>query len=66
MDIQKEPLLLRVPAAAKLLDVSRSKLYDLIHQGVVPSIRLGNCLRIPVERLRTWIQDNSDGNGGRQ
>jgi excisionase family DNA binding protein len=50
-----DKLLLRVGHAAKLLDVSRSTLYSLIHQGLVPAKRIGNSIRISVEDLRNWI-----------
>lgn len=52
----KEPLLLRVKAAADMLSVSRSKLYELIQQNAVPHVRVGNSLRIPLNSLRDWIE----------
>jgi len=45
-------LLLRPSEAARLLGISRSKCYELIHSGDLPSIRLGGSLRIPVAELR--------------
>ena len=52
-----DKLLLRVGTAAKLLDVSRSTLYSLIQQGLVPAIRINKSIRIPVDRLRQWIAE---------
>lgn len=52
------PLLLRIDEASKLLNVSRSTLYKLIAQGVVPSIRLGGgSLRVPREVLQNWLNE---------
>ena len=66
MDINKlERLLLRPSEAAELLGVSRSKLYELIADGNIPTVQIGKRLRIPVEELEAWIQDGinrpSDG-----
>jgi excisionase family DNA binding protein len=52
-----EQLLLRVGKAAELLDVSRSTMYALIHQGLVPAIRIKNSIRVPVDRLKQWIAE---------
>ena len=37
--------------AAKLLDMSKSKIYEMIQRNEIPSVRLGGCLRIPVAAL---------------
>ena len=37
--------------AAKLLDMSKSKIYEMIQRGEIPCVRLGGCLRIPVSAL---------------
>jgi excisionase family DNA binding protein len=50
-----EPLLLKPAEAARLLCIGRSKVYDLINRGELPSVVLGpRCTRIPraeVERI---------------
>jgi excisionase family DNA binding protein len=48
-------LMLRPAEAADAIGVSRSKAYELIASGQIPSIRLGGCVRIPVDALRAWI-----------
>jgi excisionase family DNA binding protein len=40
-------ILLRVAAAAPLLSVSRSTVYQLIAKGEIPIIRIGSSIRIP-------------------
>ena len=50
-------LLLRAGEAAELLGVSRSRVYELIAQGTIPSIKLGSTVRVPLDALRQWIAD---------
>jgi len=51
---QIERLLVRPAEAAAMLGVSRSKIYELINSGAVPSVRLedGRLIRIPLQVLR--------------
>jgi excisionase family DNA binding protein len=62
-----DPILVRPAEAAELLGVSRSKIYELIASGAVPSLRLegGRMLRIPLAELRRLgqcgIKRKSDG-----
>jgi excisionase family DNA binding protein len=49
-------LMLRVIETAEALGVSRSKAYELIAAGEIPSVRLGGCVRVPVDALRAWIE----------
>jgi len=48
-------LLLRPTEAADAIGVGRSKVYELLAKGELPSIRIGGCIRVPVESLREWI-----------
>jgi excisionase family DNA binding protein len=52
-----ERLALRVPETAEAIGISRAKTYELIAKGVIPSIRVGSSIRVPVEALRQWIRD---------
>jgi excisionase family DNA binding protein len=56
-----EPLLLRVDEAAKLLQVGRNKVYELVASGAIPSLHIGRQLRIPMEGLREWIRHQAVG-----
>lgn len=58
-------LLCRPEEAAELLGIGRSKFYELMADGVIDSVRIGTCRRIPlaaleefVERLRTTDDDD--------
>jgi excisionase family DNA binding protein len=55
-DTDSYRLLLRPTEAADRLGISRSRIYELIAQGVIPSIRIGNTLRVPAEALRRWVE----------
>ncbi len=58
-----ERLLLRPTEAAEMLGVGRSKLYELIAEGDIPTVQVGSRLRIPLEELRNWIRQET-GKGG--
>ena len=45
----------RVPEFAAAIGVSRAKAYELIARGDVPSIKVGACVRVPVDAVRAWI-----------
>jgi excisionase family DNA binding protein len=63
---EMERLLLRPIEAAEAIGVGRSKIYELLARGELPSIRVGSSVRVPVDALRTWIarqlDDASSGN----
>ena len=48
-------LLLRPTEAAELIGVGRSKVYELIATGEIPSLRIGASVRVPLESLKEWI-----------
>jgi excisionase family DNA binding protein len=50
-------LLLRPLEAAEAIGVSRSRAYELIGSGQIPSVRIGNSVRVPVAALRAWIDE---------
>jgi excisionase family DNA binding protein len=49
-------VLLRVAEASDALSVSRSTLYQLIQQGVVPVVRIGRSVRVPRQALERIAQ----------
>jgi excisionase family DNA binding protein len=52
-----DPLLLRPTEAARLLGISRSKLYELLSAGELPVIHIGRAARIPLAQLRDWVNE---------
>lgn len=55
-----EKLLLRPAEVAELLGIWRTRAYDLISGGIIPSIRLGKSFRVPADSLRAWIGQQTD------
>lgn len=55
-----EPLLMRPELVARLLDISRSQVFELMSTGDLPSIKIGRSRRIPRDALRTWIDERLD------
>jgi excisionase family DNA binding protein len=47
---------LRPTEAAEVISLGRSKMYDLIAKGVIPSIRIGKSVRVPADALREWVK----------
>lgn len=59
-------LLLRPVEAAEAIGVSRSRAYELIGSGEIPSIRIGGSVRVPLAALRAWIDAKlKEGAAGR-
>lgn len=52
-------LLMRPGEAAVALGIGRSKVYELISTGELPTVRIGRSVRIPVEGLRIWISERT-------
>ncbi|MFD6113311.1 MULTISPECIES: helix-turn-helix domain-containing protein [Streptomyces] len=48
---------LTVPEAMAALRYSRSKVYDLIRSGALPSFTEGRARRIPADSLHTYIRN---------
>ncbi len=52
-----EKLLIRPKEVAEVLGLGRTKIYELIASGIIPSVRIGRSVRVPAEELRTWINN---------
>jgi excisionase family DNA binding protein len=50
-----DKLLLTPEEAAEALSISRSKLYELLAEGQIESIRIGSSRRIPVRGLDEFV-----------
>ena len=58
---------LRAEEVARELGIARSKAYQMMAFGELPVIRIGTSVRVPVEALRAWIEENVQGSSeGRQ
>ena len=48
-------LLLRPAEVGEALGLGRSKAYELIASGTIPSIRIGKSIRVSADSLRRWV-----------
>ena len=60
-DKGKPKLLLNIQEAAEALGISQRKLWGMTDSREIPHVRLGRCLRYPVNELEQWIDENKKG-----
>ena len=56
--------LIRVEEAAQALSLGRSKTWELISSGELPTVRIGRAVRVPVRALDEWLQDQDNKKAG--
>jgi excisionase family DNA binding protein len=54
------PLMLTVEQAATLAQISRRHAYQMVNEGVLPSVRFGRAIRIPRDRLLELIDSRGE------
>lgn len=59
----KESLVYSVPEAGRLLSLSRATSYELAHQGVIPTIRLGRRLVVPKVAIERMLAEATNKTG---
>ena len=55
------PLFLNAETVAKLLGVSPSTGYELMHERGFPVLRIGSRMVVPKEKFRAWVEANVGG-----
>lgn len=55
------PLFLNAKTVARVLDVSPSSGYELMHEKDFPSLRIGSRIVVPKERFIQWVERNTGG-----
>jgi excisionase family DNA binding protein len=50
-----EKILLTIDDACDVLSLKKSKVYALVKEGSIPSVKVGKVIRIPADQLRDWI-----------
>ena len=58
------PLFLNAEIVAKVLGVSPSSGYELMHQQDFPALKIGKRIVVPKERFIQWVEQNTKGGGG--
>jgi excisionase family DNA binding protein len=54
--VKDTPLLLKVTEAAKLLQLGRDRIYELVASGRLPALHFGRTIRIPRDALARFIE----------
>jgi excisionase family DNA binding protein len=52
------PLRVRIPRAIQLIGIGRSKLYELIQQGQIETIKIGSVTLIPLASIKGLLDKN--------
>lgn len=55
------PLFLNLELVAKILGVSPSSGYELMHQPGFPVLRVGSRMVVPKEQFIQWVMENTEG-----
>ncbi|WP_375403330.1 helix-turn-helix domain-containing protein [uncultured Sphingomonas sp.] len=53
--VAPDPLTIRIPAAMTMLGLGRSKLYELMDDGIIATIKVGRSRLVVVESLRAFV-----------
>lgn len=52
------PLFLNAEIVAKLLGISPSSAYELMHEKGFPVLKIGNRMVVPKEKFRAWVEES--------
>ena len=52
VDMDEKREFLKVPEVAEVLRIARSRAYELVAEGEIPSIRIGRSVRVSREELK--------------
>ncbi len=55
------PLFLNAEMVAKLLGISPSGAYELMHQKDFPVLTVGSRMVVPKEKFRAWVENQMEG-----
>ena len=57
------PLFLNSELVAKVLGVSPSSAYELMHEPNFPVLRVGSRMVVPKEKFMQWVEEHTGGAG---
>ena len=57
------PLFLNAELVAKVLGVSISSAYELMHEKDFPTLRVGSRTVVPKEKFTEWVEQHMKGGG---
>ncbi len=55
------PLFLNAELVAKVLGVSPSSGYELMHEEGFPTLRIGSRMVVPKEKFVAWVEEHTKG-----
>ena len=55
------PLFLNAELVAKVLGVSISRAYELMHEASFPALRVGSRIVVPKEKFCQWVEAQTGG-----
>ncbi len=55
------PLFLNAEMVAKVLGISPSSSYELMHEDGFPVLKVGNRMVVPKEKFRMWVEEKVGG-----
>lgn len=55
------PLFLNANTVAKVLGVSPSSGYELLHESGFPALKIGNRIVVPKQEFIHWVEQNTGG-----
>ena len=55
------PLFLNAELVAKVLGISISSAYELMHETNVPALRVGSRIVVPKEKFCQWVESQTGG-----
>lgn len=58
------PLFLNAAMVAKVLGVSPSSGYELMHEKDFPVLRVGSRMVVPKKKFVEWVEQHTNGSGG--
>ncbi len=61
MTTKIEPLTISAAEAARVLGISKPKVYELVYRSDFPSFKVDGRILIPVAGLRKWVEDQTGG-----
>ncbi len=59
------PLFLNAEIVAKVLGVSPSSGYELMHESGFPVLKIGSRMVVPKEKFIQWVEQNTSGGANR-
>lgn len=55
------PLFLNAETVAKVLGISPSSGYELMHESGFPTLKIGNRIVVPKEQFIRWVSEHTGG-----